>query len=388
MEEKVIKSNINLIKRDSTYTLTIPQDVERKIRFLCNKIHDTEWSGILFFDYKGSFENNDLEIICKDIYLMDVGVSSYTEFDMNPDVISYMAQNQELLDCQCALIHSHCTFKTFFSSTDLSTLKEEGIDRNNFVSLIVNNEGTYTAAITRKIKSKKEYISYEFFGEGEKHDIIDNNEEITIEYYYLNIIKEGETIEFNDIEERIKEIKKNKTTSRVIQNNNAKFYPQYNQRDLFGDYKPIEINEANYTEEDSYLNKEEILLNKENIPYDTLKVDNNVLKSLLYQIITGSIIVTNKSNIDLDKWVNNMSKLYSNRFGNDKEGFSTFSYWADTYTEYLTMYIEDENLRALGYDNTEIGAIYSYKLITELEKLTSNIYIKEYISSLEKYLLL
>lgn len=389
MEEKVIKSNINLIKRDSTYTLTIPQNVERKIRFLCNKIHDIEWSGILFFDYRGSFETNDLEIICRDIYVMDIGVSTYTEFDMNPDVISYMAQNQELLDCQSGLVHSHHAMKTYMSGTDLNTLKEEGIDRNNFVSLIVNNEGTYTAAITRKIKSKKEYISYEFFGEGEKHDIIDNNEEITIEYYYLNIIKEGETLEFNDIEERINEIKKNKTTSRIIQNNNTKFYPQHNQRNLFSDYKPIESNKTNYTEkENSYLSKEEILLNREDIPYDTLKVDNNVLKSLLYQIITGSIIITNKSNIDLDKWVNNMSKLYSNRFGNDKEGFSSFSYWADTYTEYLTMYIEDENLRALGYDSTEIGAIYSYKLIIELEKLTPNIYIKEYISSLEKYLLL
>lgn len=389
MEEKVIKSNINLIKRDSAYTLTIPQNVERKIRFLCNKIHDIEWSGILFFDYRGSFETNDLEIICRDIYVMDIGVSTYTEFDMNPDVISYMAQNQELLDCQSGLAHSHHVMKTYMSGTDLNTLKEEGVDRNNFVSLIVNNEGTYTAAITRKIKSKKEYISYEFFGEGEKHDIIDNNEEITIEYYYLNIIKEGETLEFNDIEERINEIKKNKTTSRIIQNNNTKFYPQHNQRNLFSDYKPIESNKTNYTEkENSYLNKEEILLNEEDIPYDTLKVDNNVLKSLLYQIITGSIIITNKSNIDLDKWLNNMSKLYSNRFGNDKEGFSSFSYWADTYTEYLTMYIEDENLRALGYDSTEIGAIYSYKLIMELEKLTPNIYIKEYISSLEKYLLL
>lgn len=284
---------------------------------------------------------------------------------------------------------SHNNMNTFFSGTDLNTLKEEGVDRNNFVSLIVNNEGTYTAAITRKIKSKKEYISYEFFGEGEKHDIIENSEEITIEYYYLNIIKEGENIEFNDIEERIKEIKKNKTTSRIIQNNNTKLYPQYSQRDLFSDYKPIESNKTNYIEKENYyLSKEEILLNREDIPYDTLKVDNNVLKSLLYQIITGSIIVTNKSNIDLDKWVNNMSKLYSNRFGNDKEGFSNFSYWADTYTEYLTMYIEDENLRALGYDSTEIGAIYSYKLIMELEKLTPNIYIKEYISSLEKYLVL
>lgn len=390
MENKINNPNVNLILRDTKYNITIPQNVEEKIRFLCNKIHDIEWSGILFFDYKGSFETNDLEIICKDIYLMDVGVSTYTEFDMNPDVISYMAQNQELLDCQSGLVHSHHVMKTYMSGTDLNTLKEEGVDRNNFVSLIVNNEGTYTAAITRKIKSKKEYISYEFFGEGEKHDIIENSEDtINVEYYYLNIIKEGENIKFNDIEERIKEIKKNKTTSRIIQNNNTKFYPQYNQRDLFSDYKPIELNKTNYTEkEDSYLSKEEILLNREDIPYDTLKVDNNVLKSLLYQIITGSIIVTNKSNIDLDKWVNNMSKLYSNRFGNDKEGFSAFSYWADTYTEYLTMYIEDENLRALGYDSTEIGAIYSYKLITELEKLTPNIYIKEYISSLEKYLVL
>ena len=34
-------------------------------------------------------------------------------------------------------------------------LKEEGIDRNHFVSLIVNNAGTYTAAITRKVTSQK-----------------------------------------------------------------------------------------------------------------------------------------------------------------------------------------------------------------------------------------
>lgn len=105
MESKTNNPNVNLILRNTKYNLTIPQNVEEKIRFLCNKIHDIEWSGILFFDYKGSFETNDLEIICKDIYLMDVGISTYTEFDMNPDVISYMAQNQELLDCQSGLIH-------------------------------------------------------------------------------------------------------------------------------------------------------------------------------------------------------------------------------------------------------------------------------------------
>ena len=36
---------------------------------------------------------------------MDIGTAAYTEFDMSPDVISYMADNPELLDCQMGLIH-------------------------------------------------------------------------------------------------------------------------------------------------------------------------------------------------------------------------------------------------------------------------------------------
>lgn len=83
---------------------------------------------------------------------MDIGTQAYTEFDMNPDVIAYMCENPELLDCQMGLIHSHNNMSTFFSETDTATLKEEGRDRNNFVSLIVNNAGTYTAAITRRVK--------------------------------------------------------------------------------------------------------------------------------------------------------------------------------------------------------------------------------------------
>ena len=58
---------------------------------------------------------------------------------------------------------------TFISGTDLSTLQEEGSDMNNFLSLIVNNAGQYTAAITRKVKHiphVTETLEYEFFGDG------------------------------------------------------------------------------------------------------------------------------------------------------------------------------------------------------------------------------
>ena len=143
---------------------------------------------------------------------MDIGSSTYTEFDMNPYVISYMTDN-DLLDCQVGLIHSHNNMTTFFSGTDLETLRIEGTDRNNFVSLIVNNAGTYTAAITRKVKSRsiKEELSYEFFGDGEVQSTEEYvDESVKIEYFNLKIEKEGEVLEFINIKDRLEEIKRQK----------------------------------------------------------------------------------------------------------------------------------------------------------------------------------
>ena len=110
MEE--IQQNLQkpkLVQKLGTYNykLFIPTKVEQKIRFICQKIWNTEWSGALFFTYEGSFEDNNLVIKCEDIYVMDIGTQAYTEFDMNPDVIAYMTEHPELLDCQMGLIHSH-----------------------------------------------------------------------------------------------------------------------------------------------------------------------------------------------------------------------------------------------------------------------------------------
>ena len=191
---------ISLVQKSGTYNykLIIPAEVERKIRFACQKVWSTEWSGTLFFTHEGSFENNDLVIRCVDIYIMDIGTQAYTEFDMNPDVIAYMCENPELLDCQMGLIHSHNNMSTFFSGTDTATLREEGIDRNKLcIPYCELMSGTYTAAITRRVKSKqvKESVSYEFFGDGEKHDTkeyVSSADEI--EWFYLKIEKEGEEL--------------------------------------------------------------------------------------------------------------------------------------------------------------------------------------------------
>lgn len=400
-ETKQLTKVISLVQKSGTYNykLIIPAEVERKIRFACQKVWSTEWSGTLFFTHEGSFENNDLVIRCVDIYIMDIGTQAYTEFDMNPDVIAYMCENPELLDCQLGLIHSHCTFSTFFSGTDTATLKEEGRDRNNFVSLIVNNAGTYTAAITRRIKSKqvKESVSYEFFGDGEKHDTkeyVSSADEI--EWFYLKIEKEGENYSFPDMAARLEEIKQAK----------AEKAKQAQTPVYLSGYKPVIANSygikagpANLVKKEA--NKSEVvqptLFDNANdlpfddnysLPYGQVTFDKVTLKSLVLQLITGSIIISNDSKIDISKWAKSMPALYEKRFGKGEEGMKNFKMWADTYAEYLTWYTTDEKLEELGFDETEICAICAHDMIEELTKLPENDYIKGYIDALQKYLIL
>lgn len=395
---------ISLVQKSGTYNykLIIPAEVERKIRFTCQKVWNTEWSGTLFFTHEGSFENNDLVIRCVDIYIMDIGTQAYTEFDMNPDVISYMCENPELLDCQMGLIHSHNNMSTFFSGTDTATLKEEGRDRNNFVSLIVNNAGTYTAAITRRVKSKqvKESVSYEFFGDGEKQDTKEYVSDADgIEWFYLKIEKEGENYSFPDMAARLEEIKQAKAEK--AEKAKKAQTPTYQ-----GDYKPVIANSygtkagpANLVKKEA--NKPEVVQptlfddaddlpfeEGYDIPYGQVSFDKVALKSLVLQLITGSIIISNDSKIDITKWAKSMPALYEKRFGKGKVGMNNFKIWAETYAEYLTWYITDEKLEELGFDNTEICAICAHDMIEELTKLPENDYIKGYIDALQKYLIL
>lgn len=392
---------ISLVQKSGTYNykLIIPAEVERKIRFTCQKVWNTEWSGTLFFTHEGSFENNDLVIRCVDIYIMDIGTQAYTEFDMNPDVISYMCENPELLDCQMGLIHSHNNMSTFFSGTDTATLKEEGRDRNNFVSLIVNNAGSYTAAITRRIKSKQvmESVSYEFFGDGEKQDtkkyVSDADE---IEWFYLKIEKEGENYSFPDMEARLEEIKQAKA-EKAKEAQTPAYSSGY--KPVIADSYGTKAGPANLVKkEDSkpevaqptlFVNVDDLPFDDNySLPYGQVTFDKVTLKSLVLQLITGSIIISNDSKIDITKWVKSMPALYEKRFGKGEEGMKNFKIWADTYAEYLTWYVTDEKLEELGFDETEICAICAHDMIEELTKLPKNDYIKGYIDALQKYLML
>ena len=161
-------TEVQLKQSKLSFKLNVTKPLEDKIRILCSNIPTVEWSGILFYRPKGDLDEGTFEVDCVDLLLMDIGSSTYTEFETSPDLAEYVANNLDLFDCQIGLIHSHNTMATFFSGTDNNTLLSQGQESNHFLSLIVNNAGEYTAAITRQVSSDytvNEVKQYKSFGD-------------------------------------------------------------------------------------------------------------------------------------------------------------------------------------------------------------------------------
>lgn len=159
---------------DKPFKLVISEYLERKIRTYCALSPDREWSGVLFYTYEGDFESG-VTIFGRDFYLMDQGSGAHTEFDLNkPEITRYMVM-EGLINYCMGLCHSHNRMKAFFSGEDTSTLKEYGNAMNNFVSLVVCNDGPYVARVTRKVLidgkrtiNTKGTVTYPLFNSGEK----------------------------------------------------------------------------------------------------------------------------------------------------------------------------------------------------------------------------
>ena len=386
--EKLI---LTQVKGSYNYKLIVPKKVEDKIRYTCRQVWNTEWSGVLFFKYEGSFDNDDLTIICEDICIMDIGSSTYTEFDMNPYVISYMTDN-DLLDCQVGLIHSHQNLSTFFSGTDLETLRIEGTDRNNFVSLIVNNAGTYTAAITRKVKSRsiKEELSYEFFGDGEVQSTEEYvDESIKIEYFNLKIEKEGEVLEFINIKDRLEEIKKQKEE----ESKKAKI-PSYSSSYGIPSYNFGVSNKDSKIEIPKSTPKQQSLFDVKDLPEDNIQIpygkdifNKSIIDQIITQLITCNVLILDTNKVDLNRWVASMPTLYEKRFGKGKEGIANFKSWAGSFVEYIMWNVPSEELEKEGFIDVEISALLANDLIVALNKFPKNKYLNIYIETLNDYII-
>lgn len=377
-----------LIKKDNKYKLIITPALEEKIRFLCARFPNNEYSGVLFYDYTGRFEDNSLVLTAKDFCLMDYGSAVYTEFDKSAEICNYMIENN-LLGCQQALMHSHDQLSTFFSRTDLNTLQEEGSDMNNFLSLIVNNAGQYTAAITRKVKHiphVTETLEYEFFGDGtinlgtDEYDAVESYE---IEYFFLDIEKPTVNINYTNLFDRINEISNSKivniSSKKENLNNNLNLksnliIPSTVQEPILEGKLPFEglsKQKAEVDEEDS-------------IDYTNLKFNNNQLNSITKQLLMGSPIFNPK---DLNDWVNKMPTAFSKRFGEGQKGLANYKAFIGYFAEFLLTEAFDEDLAEEGYMEDYQIPICAYGVLQKLHQFKSNSFLDIIKKEVERFII-
>lgn len=411
--KKEVKPVLELVHRQDIFKIVIPAEVEKKIRFLCRNIWDVEWSGVLFYKVEGAFEDKSLTIRCVDLFQMDIGTSAYTEFNVSPDMATYMVDHPELLEegIYQGLIHSHNNMATFFSGTDTATLGAEGNDMAHFVSLIVNNAGKYTAGVTRKYKcvqTVSEKYTYPTWN-GEVREGVEtfDIEEEKLEWFNLDIVFEDATDDFEtEMMERLKEIKESRKKVVVPMYKGRNCYSQY---DNYG--KSIaptkEVGSTFPVDKDKYYGEEgrgwykakevEEIPAKQgelpfeqpgeenlDIPYGVVTVDKDIVQSIVRQLVTSSIIISNESAVDVRKWANSMESLYRRRFGSVKE----FEYFASNYVDYLVNYTYDEDVMAvIDNDDFTMAALLAHDVREELEKLPKNPWLSVYIKLMDDYII-
>lgn len=414
---------MKLLKGAYTFELVIPENVEDKIRHLCSQIHDVEWSGTLFYETEGSFDDGTFKARCLDICVMDVGTGGFTEFTDNPDIVSYRIDHPELLreGVYEGLIHSHNVMSAFFSGTDVDTLKEEGIDHNHFLSLIVNNAGSYVARITRKIvkestiKAHIECTENSYYNTYENHKIaLDENKRTesvkedtvrntTVEWFEMNIDKKSVTHPYDELDSRIRQIMKNKKESRNFYK--APFQGTYEgNRKVFDSYKrwPEEYywenpyKDIKIDDDFSSFGKPKA---EESDPKEVLEafklIPQEEIDRIVAQLLSSSILI-NPDKLDLKSWVSRIDSLYEKRFGNllNETNMKMLEDWVEKLIEFMLNWcispdVEKELERRYSLnaeiDGPEIWELYTIRILKELKKMPKSIVIDAMIDELELY---
>lgn len=142
------KNNLKLVPLKGEGTIIIPTKVLDQIKYLCTKISDVEWSGVLYHSSTGDL-NNIAEFVCTCEYILplDKGTSGFTSFVLGDDFNTAIIKKPELLDWNMSHVHSHHSMSSFFSGTDNEELTDNAPNYNYYLSLIINNTGQYVAKV-------------------------------------------------------------------------------------------------------------------------------------------------------------------------------------------------------------------------------------------------
>ena len=285
---------------------------------------------------------------------------------------------------------------TFFSDTDTATLREEGNERNCFVSLIVNNAGTYSAAITRKVTKKvqstliSQGASYEFFGNGtvtsdEPTQKTETKEETTIEYFMLDVEVEKVTNPMEYLDTRFEEIRHKKATTFSSKSPNS--VSSLGVKGWYGKTEEPALIQQSIKEPSLWDDAQEV--NYEPVSVSTTgskewQPNPKDIHRLVTQLVLCSFIV-NEDKIDLDKWIKQfMGKKYDFLF----EFPESFDCWKDFAVEFLLNGFYASDAPEELYEGPDgIQSIVATAMYRGLSKYSgTNNYIDGYLDTLKLYM--
>ena len=287
---------------------------------------------------------------------------------------------------------SHNTMATFFSGTDTSTLQSEGTEQNHFVSLIINNEGTYTAAITRKVKGTKhevtkgvETLTYKSFGDELK--TIDNrpiHKENTaeveyIEYYMLDIEVEQAAYERESLDLRLDELQQSANSyinrnkvgipAKTVTTQPSVANPQV--RTLFDNDDAFIVSPVKEATPDSMLD------------YAALHIEESIVISHVKQFITLNLFAGNNPKVDLKQWGENMTKLMSRRF----PSIADYEYTIEALVDILYTEIPNSKFYSEWGDDCT-AAVWANDVIAYItEHITPNVYTDIIINNMQRWII-
>jgi len=202
---------------DKAYTLdyNIPvkpgKDFLQKVKYLCNSISSVEWSGVLFYSFKGSLHDKTMEIELVDIFPMDKGSSTATHFDYtDPAYLQFMANNIDLFStCRTGLIHSHWDMNSYFSNTDDEELIDNAASYPMYLSVVVNNKMDIVAKLAQQVTYNLPPYSYVAKDENGRNKVIEfeGKQEERILFYTCDVIQEKPVFKVEKIfSDRVTEI--------------------------------------------------------------------------------------------------------------------------------------------------------------------------------------
>lgn len=359
-----------MLEIDQEISLIMPAELLGKIWYLCHEINNVEWSGLLFYQPIGDIKDlSTFKIIAKDVYLMDIGTSAYTEYSFNESIINFYDKFPEAMNYKIAHIHSHNSMNSFFSSTDNDELKDNAKNYNYYLSLIVNNKMDMVAKLAMAGKSTQILTLKDNNG---LLFNLNTKEKSIIGTINVNVFPFDENL--TEIEKRVKELKdkeKEKEEERRKSFDYSRNTSIYNRYDSIGYNYNTKNNPYNYQQNlfDNTNNQARIVSTNDTVfPYniDLIKCKNiNELRKkvpsesieLLIKKMINSLIETDKIREDLN--LNDFLSMAENNM-------------------YLIKNIEQD----VFDDSLDLDDFYMDKLLTNVDDIFIELYGYKYSTSI------